>query len=213
MSWKRSTKRDLDISIQTTPSNIGPGSYDVESKKQDIHYRGPCFGSGSRRQLNLEQGNYTPAPGEYDPILTNRSVVVTSSFKSNTKRVVFEESDMPDPTSYSHQPDWSPKKKIRGEIKKEKYKPSSPFVGQSIEGYVLGEDGSVKSVKKVPNGSEWVGPGSYSPQLPSTSKVHSMSESYRTDLMAQNTGIPGPGSYDVSISKRNGFTISEKIPS
>ncbi|OHS98406.1 hypothetical protein TRFO_35230 [Tritrichomonas foetus] len=216
-AWCRSTARDFSFAKSNTPEQVGPGSYNVEtSSPRSARSPSACFKRndvGASRDIFQVTSIVTPSPADYDQPFLNTRLACTSSFQSKTKRNLFNLQNNPGPCEYGEVHDWKPEnsKKRARMASSYRQKPISGNVGQDVLGYELKDDGSVRVVKKLFHGPEWVGPGSYSPQNQSSSRVHSLNECYRHCELWDENDNPGPGKYSpLESDKKYMRRISDK---
>lgn len=206
MNWNRATSRDFSFGGSRTPENVGPGTYNISGGIQTSRSQSACFKSGNynNRDIFSVSSIVTPAPCDYQQTIQQTRLSSTSGFKSRTKRELYNISENPGPCEHSTINSWgNPTKRHSKAIpatKLNRERPISGNVGQDILGYEINDDGTVShAVKKFVHGSEWIGPGSYSPENPGTTspRYHSLRECFRNEnLWGQNdTNYPGPGSY------------------
>jgi hypothetical protein len=197
MSWKWNTAGHFSLESRSTPEKIGPGTYDPEGPEAS---RSPsaCFQSRDPRDLS-HRAFKTPAPGAYEQDSPSSRFATTSPFRSISRRDYFISPDNPGPADYTPHPDASPKSTPRVPHSPARDRPVSGNIGQAL-GYEISDAGEIRPVKRPVYGSGWVGPGSYSPDAHSTSRKHSMNESYRDCLYYTDPRTPGPGTYTIHDS-------------
>ena len=118
MSWKKNSNRNFNLNQNTTPINIGPGSYNIEEKNNKFNN---LINNTPRKCIPFGQKNEkSPGPGSYE--INNNELLKdkpTNSFKSQTKREVYNFISNPSPTDYNNIENWNKKKK---KLKKKKLK-------------------------------------------------------------------------------------------
>ena len=201
MSWGKYTSRDFNFGNSGTSANIGPGSYDVQPVSKIKHCCKTTFGQSKEKRNPFGQKIVkTPDPGAYDLQVSNfRGNRCSSSFKSKTKRSPYSVPDGPSPSDHSNLTSWEPKTKKKVKYSKGKVaKPYSPNVGQDIDGFETGEDGSVKPIYREKRDIQDLGPGSYDVVLPKNSdNTHVMKSNRPKSCLVdrEHSREPGPGQY------------------
>lgn len=201
MCWRRATSRDFSFGGNSTPATVGPGSYNTETyfrNSKSARSPSPCFKTIEDRNIFSITSIKTPSPGDYNTLTHSTRLACSSSFQSRSKREVFNTSDNPSPCDHGEIKNWDKRpSSVKSSLTRFYHeRPISGNVGQDVLGYEINEDGTVhNAVKKMHHGSEWVGPGSYSPESARSSRYHSLNEKYRNcELWAENSN-PGPGQY------------------
>ena len=206
MNWNRATSRDFSFGGNRTPENIGPGTYNIGGGIQTPRSQSACFKSADYHSRDIFQTSsiVTPAPCDYQQPISSSRLSSTSNFKSRSKRELYNLPQNPGPCEHSEIRDWSKSNKKRTSSmsisKLNRARPISGNVGQDVLGYEVNDEGKIShAVKKLFHGSDWVGPGSYSPENPNATspRIHSLRECYRNEnLWGQNDNqYPGPGQY------------------
>ncbi|OHS93544.1 hypothetical protein TRFO_11762 [Tritrichomonas foetus] len=198
MSWRKNSARNFQFDRPSTPYNVGPGSYEIEIDTPRKEKRAPsaAFKNREKRTTPFDRKrNTTPAPGKYDPAESDKTIKITSSFKTSSKRRVFDPTDNPSPADHSNLLEWVPKK-AKPLPEKIVNRPYSQYVGQDISGFDILADGSLRPKKNKRKDERWLGPGSYNPEMQFGVVGHSMKGPYRNLDLASKEGVPGPGSYD-----------------
>lgn len=204
MSWSRATSRDFSFGGNRTPENVGPGSYNISNGIQTPRSQSACFKSADyhSRDIYSTTSIITPAPCDYVQTIQSARLSSTSTFKSRSKRELYNPTQNPGPCEHSEIKNWGSDGKRHSSSmsisKLNRARPISGNVGQDVLGYEINEDGNVvNAVKKLFHGQDWVGPGSYSPEDPSATspRIHSLRECYRKNKLWEQNDNPGPGQY------------------
>lgn len=201
MSWGKNSSRNFQFDRPSTPYNVGPGSYEIEpatSRRQPT----AAFKNREKRSTPFDRKkNGIPAPGKYDPIDANTHIKISSSFKSNSERSIYNLNDNPSPADHSVILEWGQKKRrqVPDTIVD---KPFSPNVGQDISGFDILEDGTLRPKKIKKRDGRWIGPGTYNIE-DSYRNGHSMKQPYRNLDLSNKAKNPGPGEYDTCIDQFN----------
>jgi hypothetical protein len=223
MTWSQSSLRKFILNNDTTPSRVGPGSYNTTSSllKKAKTRRSQTF-SSAQRDIFPRQELVTPGPGFYSSAhaftpLNNRSE--SSFFQSRTARDIFKSSnsDFPSSANYAQLEEWGKVKVARPPPNRPKRKKYIPYVRETMN--FLDDNGRlvVKNVKPVTE--EDIGPGRYNPNDDETTRVHEINRTKR-DLDIFNTAnntTPVPTRYtipevDTRIPRKIGEILKEKEP-
>lgn len=183
----------------STPSNLGPGTYEVLKpigKKDQM--KSPFNGGAAFTSIPVA-GRDAPPVGQYNPQDKMQVGAPKYSF-SKSKRVIFDISNTPSPTNYSHLDSWIPKDKTPSRIvpprPEKKY-----FINPQIQKNV--EDGIRESSQIPSRGSEWLGPGTYNTYNlenafhPKYTLSIAKSRPMSSLITVSKSDAPGPGTYDV----------------
>ena len=198
MSWRKNTARNFQFDLHSTPYNVGPGSYDIESTpRKQVRSQTPAFKNREKRKTVFDKAKFTtPAPGMYSPFETDKHIKITSSFKTSSRRKVFEPTEyFPSPADHSNLLDWVPKKKQRSMPESYINKPVSNYVGQDISGFDILEDGTLRPKRNKRKDERWIGPGSYNIDF-QYNKGYSINRDDRKIELASKERVPGPGAYN-----------------
>lgn len=198
MLFSLNSKREFSNASKSTPPDIGPGAYEIGSSMGNHKKLLAPFGVRSKR-FDL-YGNIdpdAPAPGEYNPKSLSSSVAITSAFKSEAERNIFQPSTNPGPSDYDVTGS-AVKRAIRplNRVKKAPVsRTQSGYVGQDITGFT-DKDGEWVPMKIQFHGPEYLGPGAYDPQ-PAASMAYpkSLDSSSERDVFNTRERFPGPGAY------------------
>lgn len=203
MSWRKNSSRNFQFEHSSTPYNIGPGSYELENNTKKQRPPSAAFKNREKRTTPFDKPKYrTPAPGNYDPLQIDTHIKISSAFKSNSTRKVYDISNNPSPADYGQLNEWGVIKQRR-QIEKITNKPISPNVGQDINGYDILPDGSLRPKKAKVKDSTYLGPGTYNLEYSYGIGGHSMKESYRKCDLRYKENNPGPGAYETCINQFN----------
>ena len=205
----------------STPSNVGPGSYDAGTstgfiKAREVDGFAP-FQSMATRETFLdisEQVVSAPGPGQYDPGLSGR-IKGGSTIANRGGRFDSFSNETPGPGSYnlSKRSDWlrnKGKQKVEDApaayqsgyhvaFRRKPDPPSIPSPGQAF-GYEEGMDGSLQK-QRAPEHDNSLGPAYYHINEDETAPVQKYRGTHFGKLTSQRTDFkgeegPGPGSYD-----------------
>lgn len=204
MLFSLESERAFDNEIRNTPANVGPGMYNIVPKMGKSGKSKAPFGTRADRQIYQKPEFVPPPPGEYNPRLSS-GVGITSAFKSEAQRRIFAISTTPAPTAY-HCTHPDTKKKPVIALNRFKgpatAKPPTQFVGQDVLCFVP-KDGEWIPRKIVKRGPEFVGPGSYDPELPAKDlgTMKSFDRGAVRQIFQTRETFPGPGAYSSQRSK------------
>ncbi|XP_041363261.1 sperm-tail PG-rich repeat-containing protein 2-like [Gigantopelta aegis] len=207
-------ERNLVVTYGSTPSNVGPGSYDaVIQRRYNIKADGyaPFMSMSSRETfLNItDQVVAAPGPGHYDPQAPQLDVKGGRTMANKSKRFQQNVEDIPGPGTYmvERNSDFSracrsaPDGQGRGMLLTSRIKfhrkpeaPSIPCPGQSF-GYEEREDGTLKK-QEPPSRDQSLGPAFYKPSFDDTKCCNTYKGIHfgkLTSCRMNFAGIPGPG--------------------
>lgn len=165
-----------------------------------------------------------PGPGQYEAKPINETRPYADVFHSRSKRQVYPKSQTPSPTTYASLKDWVPEPPpISHPRPVIENRPISGYVGQNnVVGFEQSEEtGEWLPIKKIDRDQTTLGPGTYTPVLPSreTPTVCLDMDATR-NLYGTPLGYPGPGAYSpmqrdtripIAISKKTEERITSSV--
>ena len=215
MSWRLNAPRDFCIAIKSTPAQLGPGRYNVESSIGNSKPMKAPFNIRAGPPRDPAAAN--PGPGQYNPDLPTGWHPNNSVFNSRSKRELYNLNlGVPSPTEHSHIEDWTPAappiapKRTQIDARR-----PSGYVGQSsVVGYAQSGDGSWLPVRENERGPEMIGPGSYDPVYRERENSVSLGMDASRDVFRGERDNPGPGAYHiVEKDTRLPIAISNRVVS
>lgn len=198
MSWGKNSSRNFQFDRPSTPYNVGPGSYEIDSPSTSRRPPSAAFKNREKRTTPFDRKKGSnPPPGKYDPIDSTSRLSISSSFKSNSERRIYNLNDNPSPADHSTIIEWGAPKR-REVPEKFTEKPFSTYVGQNISGFDILSDGSLRPKKIRKKDERWIGPGTYNVNE-NHQNLHQMKESFRVLDPTNKDKNPGPGEYDTRV--------------
>lgn len=211
--YKRGSSRNFIQVSKSTPEEVGPGIYNVTPVIGNKKPMKAPFGTNSHISSFDPPKDVFPSPCSYNLKNYDTRLSITSSFHSGSDRSNWLKRDnVPDPTYYSRQIDWARKPYVKPSYKMPapKYRPTSEYVGQDIEGFIKDKNGKWVPNKKYIKGPEFIGPGSYNPtNALSRSIPISLGHSAHVDSFASHADTPGPGRYHIGGSINTNLNVSK----
>lgn len=206
MTWSQAAFRKISLESNTTPANVGPGSYNTSTNFSKIR---------TVRKQNVPQSRdfynrpdlVTPGPGAYNiEVQSNQYRPVSSFFKSRVRRDVYAvDSTNPSPADYSRHTEWGKKQTIYAQMHHPRARKYQPHIPDNAN--YLDEQGRLIRKTALKRTEADIGPGTYETATESSVRPSTINASKRDHdiFKTKRATTPAPAQYSPSV-------VDYKIP-